>query len=503
MIQRLNSKTVLLLILIIISIFINLITLKNGHNWGGDFAQYIINAKNIVEGKPYDSGIMLDLPLLYAPGYPLLIAPIIKYFGVNFILLKLPNIFFWYFFVFFSYKLVSRYIDKETSVLFCVLLAVSSDFFTFKQNVLSDLPFNFFAALSIFLFYKYLDNYGSKNRAKFLFLTICCMAYSFLVRTAGVTLFFAAILYLLIIKKNYWDSLKFALGFIAVYLAQKLSVGNNPGFFYQMLEGKGEYFVLALQANSLTFRSILWSIIPGYTNYTGIVFAFLNKVLLLISPVIFLGVGLKLFYALRKDNPDSPKGLIFVEGFSFIYLMMLLLWSGFPAEPRSFTRYIYPLLPITFIYLYKIVLFVFEKIRLSPSLAQNIVKMFLFFFLLLNLYNIVLAFDYNDDVLFRKENQEMFQWVKNSTNDKETYMTWRPRPIALMTGKVGIAPWISHKNPLSQLSYKLDNYNARYIIVSKESDKFLIDICENQKDFSDLVWENATFKIYKVRKVGK
>ena len=29
------------------------LTVREGHNWGGDFAQYILHARNIVEGRPY------------------------------------------------------------------------------------------------------------------------------------------------------------------------------------------------------------------------------------------------------------------------------------------------------------------------------------------------------------------------------------------------------------------------------------------------------------------
>ena len=65
-------------------ILINIFTLKQGHNWGEDFSQYIIHAQNIISSKAYGSGIMVDAPVIYPPGYPLLLAPIIKVFGINF-----------------------------------------------------------------------------------------------------------------------------------------------------------------------------------------------------------------------------------------------------------------------------------------------------------------------------------------------------------------------------------------------------------------------------------
>ena len=83
---------------VILFVAVNIATLKDGHNWGDDFAQYIINAKNIVTHKPYSEGIILENTVTYPPGFPLLIAPFVKWFGVNLKILKAPNIFWWFLF---------------------------------------------------------------------------------------------------------------------------------------------------------------------------------------------------------------------------------------------------------------------------------------------------------------------------------------------------------------------------------------------------------------------
>ena len=91
-----NKIVVLSKFSIFIFLLINVISIKSGHSFGSDFAQYIIHAQNIIDQRPYASGIMLDLPIVVPPGYPLIIAPIIKFFGLNFIILKLQNIIFWF-----------------------------------------------------------------------------------------------------------------------------------------------------------------------------------------------------------------------------------------------------------------------------------------------------------------------------------------------------------------------------------------------------------------------
>src|SRR3989338_8722118 len=97
---RLKSSAGFLLGLTIIPfLLLNVVTLKQGQGWGDDYAQYIRHAKNIVEHKPYASGIMLDQGPVTPPGFPLLLAPLVKFFGIHFWIFKLLNVFCWLFYV--------------------------------------------------------------------------------------------------------------------------------------------------------------------------------------------------------------------------------------------------------------------------------------------------------------------------------------------------------------------------------------------------------------------
>ena len=61
---------------------LHLATIRDGHNWGGDFSFYIHHAKNIAEGKPYaDTGFVYNphsphlSPESFPPVFPLMLAP--------------------------------------------------------------------------------------------------------------------------------------------------------------------------------------------------------------------------------------------------------------------------------------------------------------------------------------------------------------------------------------------------------------------------------------------
>src|SRR5580704_2440608 len=81
--------------LVVLFFIINTYTIKDGHNWGDDFAQYIQHAINLIEHKPYASGISYDLRIACPPGFPFLLTSVIYWFGVNFKILKSLNVLLW------------------------------------------------------------------------------------------------------------------------------------------------------------------------------------------------------------------------------------------------------------------------------------------------------------------------------------------------------------------------------------------------------------------------
>ena len=75
-----------------------LATVREGHQWGDDFALYITHARNLVEGRPYaQSGYIrnpaspISPPPTYPPIYPMLIAPVYRLFGMNLVAMKVED----------------------------------------------------------------------------------------------------------------------------------------------------------------------------------------------------------------------------------------------------------------------------------------------------------------------------------------------------------------------------------------------------------------------------
>jgi len=151
----------LLAIIIITSIVIGACTLKRGHQWGDDFAWYILQAKSILNGTTdefieqsaftnYQSTTDLG-PLAYPWGYPLILTPIYAVKGLSPIALKIPGLFFYAGFLICLYRLVKSRLTQTESLLLISLFAFNPLLIDFLDQILSDIPFLFFSTLSLLL----------------------------------------------------------------------------------------------------------------------------------------------------------------------------------------------------------------------------------------------------------------------------------------------------------------------------------------------------------------
>ena len=94
-----NRITILCVVAIILGTgAVHLATIRDGHNWGGDFSFYIHHAKNLSEGRSYiDIGHVEHPEYVFAPSatppvFPMLLVGPYKAFGLDLLMLKRPNV---------------------------------------------------------------------------------------------------------------------------------------------------------------------------------------------------------------------------------------------------------------------------------------------------------------------------------------------------------------------------------------------------------------------------
>ncbi len=135
--------------------------LREGHLWGDDFAQYLMHAKNLAEGRPYGQiGYIYNPhypelgPPAYPPGTALLLVPIWWLWGLNWTAMKgmmILCLLIWL-------GVVGWYFRKEVPlpVRLCLVGLVGLNHFFLDQtnSVGSDLPFLVWLYLSLWLVQK-------------------------------------------------------------------------------------------------------------------------------------------------------------------------------------------------------------------------------------------------------------------------------------------------------------------------------------------------------------
>jgi hypothetical protein len=150
-----------LLLIIVISMLIAAGTLSRGHQWGDDFAWYILQAKSILNGNT-DEFMEISAftntqstthlgPLAYPWGYPLILVPAYAIKGISPLALKLSALFFFAGFLICLFFLVRDHLTQTESLLLVSLFAFNPLLLQFLDQILSDIPFLFFSTLSLLL----------------------------------------------------------------------------------------------------------------------------------------------------------------------------------------------------------------------------------------------------------------------------------------------------------------------------------------------------------------
>jgi hypothetical protein len=207
MLKKLNGKILgfAVGIIILLSGLSGFALLNSGHDWGDDFASYILQAESIVHGNSaqfmdansftiQQSSVNLG-PVAYPWGTPVLLAPVLAVFGVNLLALKTLNL---ACYLLFLAALAIGLRSKLSSLSLLSLVAIlglDPAILNLLNTVGSDIPFLLVSTLTILLI-----GYVIVQRRTFsvewlgYVLLGICLAASFFIRTTGIVLVLVALL---------------------------------------------------------------------------------------------------------------------------------------------------------------------------------------------------------------------------------------------------------------------------------------------------------------------
>jgi len=450
-------------------------TLRAGQDWGGDFAMYIMHARNIASGVPYGRTGYIVNPALaslgpetYPPVYPLLLAPIYRLFGLDFTAMKLEIVFLFVLFLVVLCAAFGR--DRPTGITagLVALVAANPIFWEFKDHVMSDIPFLLFA-------YAALATIDSKDGSE----TVARrgiprgMAAGLLTYLAfgarQVGLIIVPCLFLLdLIRRRRVSPLTFGVMLVFVPLAAvQMSLMHTDAAYASQISFAPatviENLVMHLRYLSLVFDN-------GYAQTP--------RLILFLIFTCLAAIG----YATRLRERLSVW-----EIFAPMYLLALLVWTG-----RA-QRYLLPLIPL-------LLLYALEGLRRllagrPPVLRRAVVALVATVFIgtYAARYSTMDLTEFSDGIASH-ETRELFDFISSSTDPDAVFVFRKPRVLTLFTDR---SASVYHDAASDEAMWDyLDRIHAGYLIGTPDDTPWWSGFLERQGARLTRVFRNRNFVVY-------
>lgn len=474
------------LIIIIISFLLGAAILDRGHDWGDDFASYIMQAKSIWTGTTQqfvdhnrftieESSIIIG-PIAYPWGYPLILAPAYAIKGLKPLALKLPGLFLFMGFLVCLYLLVKDRLKRNEDLLLVSLFAFNPLLIDFLNQILSDIPFLFFSTLSLWLMLRK-DRYKTFNSL----MLGAVIAYAFFIRTQGILLLASyGVVELFYLWKNRADkegvkqitrSMLFVCSsFALLWLAYALAFpGGGESYFNQYRDFK----IGQIRKHTIEYFQ-MFSEFFGNANIWK-----------------YLYYGLFVFFLIGLWNRRKEE-MIFIV-FFVVWMLLLITWPAMQGP-----RFIFPLLPIFLYFTFQgINAFIGKIPEKNQAWGQRIFAVFWIVIIGIFLFQSSaeayenLRRDRKAFNAFDQRSLDMYEFVRENTSPDSIIVFFKPRAMLMFTDR--------------------DSYMALtcgeltrgdYVVINKIAENSQVP--EQEVDECGIsiraVFENKRFLVYKILK---
>jgi hypothetical protein len=405
-------------------------TLTIGHDWGDDFAGYILQAVSIVEGRLHEfietnsftifQSSHLLAPVAYPWGLPVMLVPLYAVFGPNPVALKSIGVVFFLFFLLLLWIGFRRYHSDPWRIALVSLFGFNPNFLTFVDSILSDIPFLLVSTFAVLL----IGRLVVENRCLISpvydgILLGMAIAAAFLIRTNGVlllvTLAFAQLM-VAIFKcgtARHWTYILPHLTFLSSALAWNAIFPDATSSYGVQLK--------ELSLELVGHHLIYYLKIPQLFFIRGVPFFRLVTVVFTFLAVI--GV---------ISRYRSDYHVVFYVALTFL---VYVLWP-----PTQGLRFMFPVLP----FYISFALTSLERYALGPvrtAVSMSPVVFVLSFFAMNSTYNAwenLSRSRVNLSGPYTPVSTEMFSFIAKNTDPESTVVFFKPRLMRLMTGRSSV-----------------------------------------------------------------
>ncbi|HSZ71220.1 MAG TPA: glycosyltransferase family 39 protein [Cytophagaceae bacterium] len=493
--KKTNIKELVFIALLLLPLF--LINVRKSHDWGGDFALYIKQGMNIIDGKPQgDNGYVFNeyfpylAPPTYSVGFPLLLAPVygcfgnsILHFSLYLTVLLIAALLAFYFFFRMYYSVV-------VSSVAVIVIAYNPWLLWFKCEILSDIPFALFVMLSLIGYLK--TNWEDKSYKNAVLIGLLC-GYALLIKSIGIVLLAA---FCLDNAYAIFNDHKNKRGYVRLW--NVASILGSALFIYILLSK----VVFPGKADSYSFFSTLFTLdnigdtMLSTSNYYIQVFQDFfhpqagqwNFVPLIVKAfaLSFFLLGILLKLVQQRSVID------------YILLLYLTIVICFPNTTQGF-RYLFPLCGIIFYY----IIYAFQSIRLEASISSSMIACLIGVVVLLTYKHAAMELiNTQDSILMgpqEPEAIEAFAYVRDHVPAEEVLVFNKPTVSSLYAGKNSVG-YHRDQDSLS-MEKKFAELNVHYVLECVDLKTSALDAyLERHKEALDTIFTNAKFKLYKQRR---
>ncbi len=450
--------------------------LRESTDWGGDFAQYLNQARNVTRfhdmndtGYVYNPDAPVIGPRAYPPIYSVFLAPIYALFGVNYYVLKIVMILLFIVTLTICSGLFARQLSPGYTIAMVAMLGFMPIFWEFNHWIISEHLFVVFWMLAMWLYQRDREDTSQPShsipRAMLLGLVIYLAIGT---RTVGIVLPPALILTELILYRRLTRYMMVCISSaVAFYALQKVLVpSGGSGYLDQLSQITVHSILFNLYADGGSFTHI-WD--NGYKEW--------------IMKATGIPISLVAIAGCVRANWPKPQ-LLFVA--SILYFILIVIWPG-----ASWDRMIWPLYPGFLAWL----LYACEKFPRTRQQRTIITSV-----LLIYTFGCYASFYYFADFsrISGPEDpaaQEVFAQVAERMSDDpdDVCLFFKPRVLAFYLERKSIGYPIDLDNAAA-LHRTVDDHNVK-IAVTQSDDPPELPAMLAAEGFTQ-VWSNQKFQIW-------
>lgn len=486
----------------ILAFCMTLLFIYDGHDWGGDFSEYLGQAIAIADGTideqinhmqfVLENSIPGMCPAVYPWGLPLVLSILYRIFGFNLIVFRLVGVACFAVFLFFVYKFLKKRFVVQDSVIIVGLIVTCKHYMEASTSILSDIPCVMFSMVAIYALYELIE---SEDKKQYLWSGIfgICTTCAYLLRSSGVvlilTLFcihaaiilgrFVPFVQRLVERTTYKKAIipAHALPYI-IFIIGKIGIETvlpSAGSDYLgFINGMPKTYPIT---NALYYLKVLQDFFD-VGNYLALICGILLLVFLIIGMIIKL----------------------YQEAISVIYIFgtMIMLYI-FPYV--SGVRYIFGIYPLFLMFALFGLQWVFQKIERKWENVTSVflirivrycticVCLFMLFFSMRIIYKI--HTQPHIDSAYTPEAMEAYEFLMENTEKDAVVMFFKPRVLWLNAHRYSY-------NTYDDVS-DLDKCDYAFFFIKDNFNNLKAYITQHPKEY-ELIFDNVNFQIYKHNK---